>query len=454
MTTTNYPRLFQPTSGAPNTSCPLQTSLLSRLSDTLRDGLHTTTKEFIALCEYNINPGLSTYVQGMSGSELQAASAAVTVGIKRWQACRSSSSGPNNDQASRPSKTNRSSTAAKMATIRDQHRCVISLYADPLEVAHLVPLSCFNNSNDFHRTQPAFLSLLHIFAGEETKQRVLDYLGLENTSGSIESKPGGATHLKINRMENLMTLTRDLHRWWDTGKIILEPVGDPLSIFATGGANVLLTHYDVVFSFVPSHRPPSQKTGWDPSTLIQLAPLSSLQFNENEDPLLQEICIMRRTTIVPPLPSAPGTEAKEPTREWKQLRTGTVIRLVTNDPVKYPLPHPDLLSLHAALSRVMRCAAAAGPEMLDLEEDDELSDGSVDAQEDDYSIQEEPQIPDRKPHENRVWGFLNSLPSPTSYSPLDSPPWVLSALEDSGSNCVRQEKIENGKNRRHMEVGG
>ncbi|KAF8457670.1 hypothetical protein BGX38DRAFT_719450 [Terfezia claveryi] len=113
-----------------------------------------------------------------------------------------------------------------------------------------------------------------------------------------------------------------------------------------------------------------QNAGWDPSTLIQLAPISSLQFSESEDPLLQGICIMRRTNIVPPLPSAPGTEAKEPTPKWKKLRTGAVIRLVTNDSVKYLLPHPDLLSLHAALSRVVRCAAAAGPEMLDLEEDE------------------------------------------------------------------------------------
>ena len=84
MAANNYPPLFPtPTIGAPCTPHPLQPSLLTRLSDTLHGGLRTTTKEFIALCEYNINPDLSTHIQGMSGSELQAASAAVTVGIKR-----------------------------------------------------------------------------------------------------------------------------------------------------------------------------------------------------------------------------------------------------------------------------------------------------------------------------------------------------------------------------------
>jgi len=85
MAASNYPRLFPtPTIGALCMPHPLQPSVLEPLSDTLRDGSHTTTTEFIALCEYNINPELSTHVQDMSGSELQAASAAATVGIKRY----------------------------------------------------------------------------------------------------------------------------------------------------------------------------------------------------------------------------------------------------------------------------------------------------------------------------------------------------------------------------------
>lgn len=53
------------------------------LSDRLREGMHITTKEFIALCEYNINPNLDAYLEAMTGAGLQAASAIATVGISR-----------------------------------------------------------------------------------------------------------------------------------------------------------------------------------------------------------------------------------------------------------------------------------------------------------------------------------------------------------------------------------
>lgn len=68
----------------------------------------------------------------------------------------------------------------------------------------------------------------------------------------------GASQQKINRLENLMTLCKNVHRYWDTGKIILEPVGDPLAIFNASNtctsAAPILTHYDVVFSYPWSPR--------------------------------------------------------------------------------------------------------------------------------------------------------------------------------------------------------
>jgi len=101
---------------------------------------------------------------------------------------------------------------------------------------------------------------------------------------------------------------------------------------------------------------------------------------------------MRYTSRAPPLPPSTGEEAKPPAQGWKQLTTRTVIHLVTNDPGKYPLPHPELLRLHAALSRVLMCAASGGQEMLELE-DDESPDISVDEQEEEHSILEEPVAP-------------------------------------------------------------
>jgi len=40
------------------------------------------------------------------------------------------------------------------------------------------------------------------------------------------------------------------------------------------------------------------------------------------------------------------------------LQTGFTFSLTTPDPLKYPLPHPDLLSIHAAIIRVARAAGA------------------------------------------------------------------------------------------------
>jgi len=92
MSTQNYPRLLPPpitpaNDGATSAAAthPIPPDTLAALSARLRAGAYTTSKEFIALCEYNINPSLEAELQRMDGSELQAAAAAVTLGIRRCQ---------------------------------------------------------------------------------------------------------------------------------------------------------------------------------------------------------------------------------------------------------------------------------------------------------------------------------------------------------------------------------
>ena len=46
-------------------------------------------------------------------------------------------------------------------------------------------------------------------------------------------------------------------------------------------------------------------------------------------------------------------------RTKKRLVSGNILHLQTPDPKVYPLPHPDLLRLHASISRVVRCAGAS-----------------------------------------------------------------------------------------------
>jgi len=379
-------------------------------------------------------------------------------------------------------KTYRSSTAAKAATIRDQRRCLITLKDDPVEVAHLVPLSTYANANDFPRAQPAFITLLQMFAGEETKQNVMNYLGLTSpsTSTTTAEKPSPAAQKLINRMENLMTLSTETHRYWDTGKIILQPVGDPLARFTTN-PDALLTHYDVTFSYVPGHRRPSATVGWDETTLVQLCPIPNLQFSEDDDPGLHSMFLTRLTEPTPPLPSEPPAvpTEKKPSRRaerFKALETGTVIRLTTTDPQKYPLPHPDLLRLHAALSRVVRCAAAAEPECMDLEDDDD-GDVSEMGLEDlvdfhyhnHWTTSQTPvdlnnkfstnpmqgnqemtlQGPSSAHQGTRVWEFLDGLPSPPPSSPVCGPLELLAG--DMVRNSATPVEVEGGRKRGYVE---
>lgn len=132
----------------------------------------------------------------------------------------------------------------KNVAIRDGNRCVLPRITDPLEVAHLIPLACVSSSNDVGRDQPAFLSLLHMFAGSETTDKITDYLGIKNSTLAMT----GASQRKINRLENLITFNKNIHRHWDTRKIILEPVGDPLVLF-DASQDAFLTEYEGTFSF-------------------------------------------------------------------------------------------------------------------------------------------------------------------------------------------------------------
>ena len=333
----------------------------------------------------------------------------------------------------------RSKKARDMATVRDKSNCVVTGQGHPIEVAHVFPLGCarsYNDSNDGCSSQLAFPQLLRAFAGDDVATRVEEFLGLQrfgngagntnagSSSGNSSfsgSAPRGSP--PINRLENLITLDEVVHTLFDAGVVILEPIGDPLSIFIDSTSTTpegtmqppLLTAYDVMFSFVPGHRPPSASTGWDLQTLIQTPPLSTLQHTESTDPIISRRRIVRVLQI--PNPDDSTQETLSP------LTSGTVIRLVTPDPIQLPLPHPDLLRLHAALSRVVRCAGAAlddADEGFDSDDDGCGSCGSG------VSVDYGESLSGHKgrlpltlpiPVEKRVWDYLGALPSPPFSSP-------------------------------------
>ena len=129
--------------------------------------------------------------------------------------------------------------------------------------------------------------------------------------------------------------------------ITLTPVGDPLET-TTDSAG--LEAYDVIFEVLPRH-----KRG----KYLDLSEISGenvgVRMLESED---DEVS----TTYV---------------YDWRlgrRLVSGMIIRLETRDARQWPLPHPDLLRLHGAVARVVRCAGASGERELEFEDDEEQED--------------------------------------------------------------------------------
>ena len=277
-----------------------------------------------------------------------------------------------------------------------------------VEVTHIFPISVHPNPSPCLH----FLTLLRAFAGVETAGKVAHYLGLdtpvppnmdqgggivptsefgsssEESLPQMQSSPNGmmmttdspstasassvglvmpADKEPINCLENLLTLSGDAHKLFGKGIIILEPIGDPLSIFDTPTSAApnsdstldnpttttppQLTTYDILFSYLPSHpTTTTSSAAWDLTSFeFPNTPLFALQHTEETDPDLAECMLVR-------IPSRGGGDGERGQPEF--LRTGTRVTLSTKDAVRWPLPHPDLLRLHAGLSRVVRCAGA------------------------------------------------------------------------------------------------
>ena len=130
-----------------------------------------------------------------------------------------------------------------------------------------------------------------------------------------------------------MTLSPMLSRMWDACMITLTPVGDPLSTLVAGD---VLEGYDVLFEILPRHKR---------DMYLDLSEVGGksvgVRMSESEDEEVSDTFFYDR-------------------RQGRRLVSGMVIRLQTRDGRQWPLPHPDLLRLHGAIARVVRCAGASG----------------------------------------------------------------------------------------------
>lgn len=89
-----------------------------------------------------------------------------------------------------------------------------------------------------------------------------------------------------------------------------------------------------------SHRRPLDTAGWDLATLVQVAPLATLQYTEAEDPVLQTVWIMRLDEI----PQS-GVTAGSTAQQRRQLYCGNSQReqeFVCKSPIQYGTHFPTL----------------------------------------------------------------------------------------------------------------
>ncbi|KAF8445119.1 hypothetical protein BGX38DRAFT_1143603 [Terfezia claveryi] len=371
---TNYPRLLPPPISDTVITASYPATLLSRLTAILRGtDVYEMPSEvnlsFIALCHYNLihlvgQPEMGKVharLEGTSTQELVHMSRTVQLGIhdcllsvdiivlarggaSQHQITKTTASGSGSGSLAQGTGTPRSQALAAQARERDSGTCMLTGQKSPLnEVAHIFPYSLCREANSIgpltlSTAKPNFRSFLHLFAGETITSKLEAYL-LERTTSS-----SGKVKSRINRLENLMTLSPVLSRMWDACMITLTPVGDPL---ATITDSTLLEGYDVIFEVLPRHKR---------DKYIDLSEISGknlgVRMLESED---DEIS----TTYI---------------YDWRlgrRLVSGMVIRLETRDARRWPMPHPDLLRLHGAVARVVRCAGATGERRFEFEEDED-----------------------------------------------------------------------------------
>ncbi|RPB22939.1 hypothetical protein L211DRAFT_884254, partial [Terfezia boudieri ATCC MYA-4762] len=228
---------------------------------------------------------------------------------------------------------------------RDNNSCVLTCRLQP-QVAQIVPFSLERLGGPLQQTMPNIETFLRVFAGPTVVRKLEQYL--------LQGHSSRNQIIEINRVENLLCLAPDAHYYFGSGYILLEPVGDPLA--GIQRSTDVLSSYDVRFSWLTGNRPGAgvrggsdlQEDAWDLTQVLD----PGVPMSEDSDPDISGFGLARFRLQQSRRPRLLRPQA---------LQTGFIFTLTTDDPVHHPLPHPDLLVLHAAVMRVCRAAGMSEP---------------------------------------------------------------------------------------------
>ncbi|KAL0630523.1 hypothetical protein Q9L58_010630 [Maublancomyces gigas] len=198
--------------------------------------------------------------------------------------------------------TRRTAKHSRACLERQNSSCPLTTQSDiGLETAHLIPHSVAA----LKKSETSFWLLVAIYLGPDLRDRLYDIIrGADSYSTT-----------------NGLVLGCVMHKFFDKGVFYLIP--RPTPDFDTQTSHYL----DVCFQWK-----------YSPDNLA--------------------LCFTR----LPPLPenqttiTSAGSITPALAPQARQIQDGDVFRLFTGDPARLPLPHPFLLSLHAALWEIIGCA--------------------------------------------------------------------------------------------------
>lgn len=182
--------------------------------------------------------------------------------------------------------------------------CPITLKSETIEHAHIIPHSIVSLGN---QNISPFWMMLGICLGPALRDTVFRILGPGNEFSTTNS----------------LALDTSLHRLIDKGPLHLAPVGCPSATFDPSSC----TSYDVRF------------TWWGAAS--ELAVCLTTVMREPGDQVRPSPNGLQHVRVGPP----------------RFISHGDRFRLFTNDPARYPLPHPLLLDLQGMLWRMLAAAS-------------------------------------------------------------------------------------------------